>query len=590
MSNGKRALVIAALFCTVASLGHAGELKDDWSDFLHYTKIGRFDLAKSYAQMILDSDPDPVALLNLTLDNPQGFEIMLRVHKMAPDADLAALTEKVIAVIERGRFIRRSDPVIIVDEVSRLSSTERGRRIGLKRLQEAGEYAVPFMLDAIANPDRRAELPNIVWALPQIGQQAIRPLGAGLNTENPAVKAEVIRALGLIGYPQALPYLKYVAEFDSSTELKGLATEAIQKIDPAGLSKSAAELFFGLGEKYYYHHESLSAQSKAGASSIWFWDKDKAGLVWKQVDSAYFHELMAMRCGEWSLKADAGFGRAIGLWLASFYKAEATGAEMPEYFGAGHANAFVYATTAGPEYLHQALARGLDDNNAPVALRAAEALVVTAGPKSIFVPVGPVQPLLKALTFGDDAVRYSAAIAICSAGPRGRFGESGIVVSNLAEAVSKGIEASADDAARTYGLRAVRALAAVAASSNPAFDLSAAQAALVKATLAPVPELKILAAQTLAYVDSPAAQQAVAAMSLDAANDMDTRIAGFEALAVSGKYNANMLEDAAVATMYSLLQSDDTDPQLRTAAATAFGALSLPSVKVKDLILDQAKI
>ena len=46
MSKGKRALVIAALFFSIASASHASELKDDWSDFLHYKKIGRFDLAK----------------------------------------------------------------------------------------------------------------------------------------------------------------------------------------------------------------------------------------------------------------------------------------------------------------------------------------------------------------------------------------------------------------------------------------------------------------------------------------------------------------------------------------------------------------
>jgi hypothetical protein len=590
MSKGKRALVIAALFCSIASVSFAGELKDDWSDFLHYTKIGRFDLAKNYAQIILDSNPDPVALLNLTLDNPQGFDIMLRVHKMAPDADLAALTEKVIAVIEEGRFVRRADPKIIVDEVARLSSTERGRRIALNRLQEAGEYAIPFMLDAIADPDRQAELAHVVWALPQIGQQAVRPLAAALNTDNSAVKAEVIRALGQIGYPQCLAHLKYVMENDASSELKGLATEGIQKIDPATLSKSSAELYFALGEKYYYHHESLGAQSKGGLSPIWFWDKEKSRLAWKQIGSSYFHELMAMRCGEWSLKADASFGRAIGLWLASFYKAEATGKPMPAYFGEKHADAFVYATTAGPEYLHQALARGLDDKNPAVALGAAEALIVTAGPKSIFVPVGSVQPLLKALTFADNAVRYSAAIAIATAGPRVTFGESGVVVANLAEALSKGAEASADDNARAYALRAVQALAEVAQGSNDAFDLATAQAALVEATLTQGPELKVLAAQTLAYVESPAAQRAIATMSLEAANAIPIRIAGFEALAISGKYNANMLEDGILEQMYTLLQSDDTDPSLRTAAATAFGALSLPSVRVKDLILDQAKI
>ena len=103
-------------------------------------------------------------------------------------------------------------------------------------------------------------------------------------------------------------------------------------------------------------------------------------------------------------------------------------------------------------------------------------------------------------------------------------------------------------------------------------------------------ELKITAALTLAYIDSPAAQEAIAAMSLAADNASPVRIAGFDALAVSGKYNGNLLGGALLDQIYGLIQSDDTEPQLRSAAATAFGALNLPSAKVKDLILDQAKI
>jgi hypothetical protein len=41
--------------------------------------------------------------------------------------------------------------------------------------------------------------------------------------------------------------------------------------------------------------------------------------------------------------------------------------------------------------------------------------------------------------------------------------------------------------------------------------------------------------------------------------------------------------------IYVLIGSDQTHPALRSAAAAAFGALNLPSQKVKDLILDQAK-
>ncbi len=41
--------------------------------------------------------------------------------------------------------------------------------------------------------------------------------------------------------------------------------------------------------------------------------------------------------------------------------------------------------------------------------------------------------------------------------------------------------------------------------------------------------------------------------------------------------------------MYGLISTGQTDADLRAAAAAAYGALNLPSEKVKDLILDQAK-
>ena len=61
------------------SSGFAQDLDDNWNDFLHYTTIGRFDLAKGYAQAILDSNPDPVQLLALSEANRAGFAILQRV-------------------------------------------------------------------------------------------------------------------------------------------------------------------------------------------------------------------------------------------------------------------------------------------------------------------------------------------------------------------------------------------------------------------------------------------------------------------------------------------------------------------------------
>jgi hypothetical protein len=595
MLKAKTAIAILVVIYLGFSPCSAKTLEENWNDFLHYTKIGRFDMAKGHAQAILASNPDPVKLLELSRANQQGYQILVRVNDVAPDAELADLSGKVLAIIEQGRFIERTEPRIIAEEVRRLSTTDRGWIIAVKRLRNAGEYAIPFMLDAMADPSRENELTDIVRALPQIGRDAIRPLVAALQTENVPLKAQIIMALGKIGYPQSQAYLKYVIENDNSAELRAIAQESIRQINPDMLQVPAAQLFYELSEKYYYHAESLAPAQDANFDNIWFWDSDAEKLVREEVDHGYFYELMAMRTCEWALKADPGFGSAIGLWLAAFFKAESAGVEeMPAYFGERHADALVYATTAGVEYLHQALARAVKDNNAHVALGVIEALATTAGEKSLLYQIGPSQPLLQALSFNDRMVRYSAAIAIGAAGPKEGFAESKLVVANLAEALGQSPQASpagangwSEEIAENYAVRAAEAMLSLAQSRNPVLDLSAAQPALESAVNDE--RIQVLAGQILAYLDSPGAQRAIAAMAINTNNQPDVRISAFNSLATSAKLNANMLPDGTIDEIYALISSDETDAELRSSAAAAYGALNLPSRKVKDLILDQAK-
>jgi hypothetical protein len=599
MFNGKTATAILAVTLIVVSniFAQTLTLEENWERLLHYTIIGKPDLAKGYAQVVLQGNPDPVKLLELSKENPQDYAILLRVNEFAPDPELVELSGKIIGLIEKGHEIRRADPKVIVTEIKRLSSTDRGWFIAVKRLRNAGEYAIPFVLDAISDNSRQAELPYIVRALPQIGRDAIRPLAAALQTDNAVLKAQIITALAKIGYPQSQAYLKYVAENDSSTEIRDLAKIALTQIDPGTLKISAAQLFFELAEKYYYHSQSLTPAEEADFANIWFWDANQRRLTRVEVPKDYFNELMAMRCCEWALKSDAGFGPAIGLWLAAFFKAESTGMEtMPVYFGQSHADALVYATTAGVEYLHQALARAVKDKNAHVALGVIEALGTTAGEKSLLYRIGPAQPLLEALSFNSIMVRYSAAIAVASAGPKEPFPESKLVVANLAEALGQNGQPVAgvdsqwnDEIADSYAFRAAQAMLNLAVSRNPVINLSGAQNALVSAVNDERKEIQILSSQILAHLDSPGAQRAIAGMALNNNNAPDVRIAAFDSLTTSAKLNANMLVDPMINAIYSLISSDQTDPDLRSAAAAAYGALNLPSQKVKDLILDQAK-
>jgi HEAT repeat protein len=600
MLNGRTVsaiLLIGSAFVGTC-LAQEQTLEQNWNDFLHYTTIGRLDLAKGYARAIMKSEPDPVALFTLNQANPQGYDLAMRVVDTSRDTELAGLTKQLVDIIDLGRFQRRSDPIVIVEEIKRLSTTLRGKMTAIQRLKDAGEYAVPFLLDALAEPGRAAD-DNLIEALPQIGRPAIRPLVAALQTDNIALRTEIIKALGRIGYTQSSPHLRYIVEKDPSSTARELAAQNVRLIDPKASEVSAAALFFQLAEKYYYHDESLAPQAGAPIANVWFWDKDAGRLVREEVNPVYFHELMCMRCCEWALKADESYGQAIGLWLAAFFVAQGTGVAMPEYFGENHADALVYATTAGPEYLHQALARGLKDGNAVVALGAAEALAANAGEKSLMYAVGSMQPLLQSLSFPNKAVRYTAAIAIGNAGPRQPFNESRLVVQNLALALAEtaaAVEPNSPQAkswtaemADSYAGRAAAALLKVATSRNPAIDLSLAQPALIGATRDSRPEVQSMAIQTLAYINSPDAQRAVASVALNRDADTAVRIAAFENLAGSAKMHGNLLADSNLKALYALIGSNDTEADLRTAAAGAYGALNLPSQQVRTLILDQTK-
>jgi hypothetical protein len=235
-----------------------------------------------------------------------------------------------------------------------------------------------------------------------------------------------------------------------------------------------------------------------------------------------------------------------------------------------------YATTAGPEYLHQALGRAVKDMNAYVALGTIEALATIAGEKSLLFRVGSAQPLVMALSDKDKPVKYSAAIAIAAAGPKEKFAESRLVVSNLAQALaepSENTELKNEWVAEEYAVRAAKVMLKLVETRNTVIDLSVAQNAIINATKDSRANIQMLAGQVLAYLDRPDAQRAITAMALDENNAMDVRIAAF----------------ATIDAVYKLVSSQQADPQLRSAAARAYGSLNLPSQKVKDLILDQSK-
>jgi len=577
--------IIAAAIVLLAAFSLCGATFDPaqaWADLLHYIRIARYDLAKAYGQSLIDGNVDPVALFEWSARSPQDYQLLQRASQNMYDKELAQIADRLIALIEQGRQARRSDPQVISQEIERLlGPSERGNAIALQRLRDSGEYAVPFILDAMAEPTRRTYIDRLVQALANIGGAAVRPLCVAIRAADPAVRVEVVRALGRIGSSEVLPFLKYVAENDRVDEIRAVAAAGIRQVDPSASAQSAASLFYRLAMQYYQQPGS------SGTVNMWFWDPNSQSLVRRPVDGRQFNDLMSMRCCEWTLRADASYADAVSLWAAAFMRAQSYGIPLPGYLPYADAGPLVHATATGPRYLQQVLALALKDGNKALAIDALEGLMANAGPRSILLPVGSVQPVVEALRWQDPQVRTMAAIAIANAGPRGPFNAAQIVVENLSAAIASVADPNAapDPNKEGYAIRSLEAMLAIASRAEGTYDLLPSQQALITATQTGPASIRALACHVLAHIPTAQAQQALASQGLRAENDLDLRVTALEALALSAKNGGCLLEGQMVEGLLSLVRSNQTQPDLRLAAASALGSLDLPSTTVKDLIL-----
>ena len=138
-----------------------------------------------------------------------------------------------------------------------------------------------------------------------------------------------------------------------------------------------------------------------------------------------------------------------------------------------------------------------------------------------------------------------------------------------------------------YALSAAAALRSLAISRNPVLAVSAGQTGLLAALQGTKSDLVAAVGNVLSELPSDAAQQGLAARALDDQAPADIRKSLFKSLADSAKTFGNHLEPSQV----ELLQKEAvelTDPDLRSAAAEARGALNLPTDQARDLILRQS--
>lgn len=421
-----------------------------FTDFLHYARMGRFETADGYAQALLaHPELDPVKVMEVASRDKESLDTLLIIIANSSIGDSA---KRVLDLIQQGQHDERKQSERIRENITLLGGDPQQEFFAQQRLIESGEYAVPPMIATLLDSQQKTLWPRVIVSLTKLGKGAVRPLVMALRMRNNDVRVHVIRALGEIGYPQAVPYLnRLIADDSMPSESKHAATAAVSRIKAISgrnISGDAKDQFLGLAEWFYHEDPAVRADPRLSQANVWYWDDADQMLRATVVSSSIFGQVMAMRCCEEVLLLERDYAPAIALWLASNIRREGRlGMNVesgdPTEVGdadltrpAAYPRARYFSQAAGPRYAHLVLARAVKESDTNVALGAIESLRITAGQSSLIGSENVKQPLVQALRFPDLLVRIRAALALGAALPTSPFADAEFVVPVLAQAIT----------------------------------------------------------------------------------------------------------------------------------------------------------
>ncbi len=443
-------LLLAVLGATPLTAQDTPENPDEnkalFANFLHNAVLGKFDRADNYAKRLIANHPDPSDILRYADEHTNSLKtLVLMINKV----EVSESAQQIMALIHEGELASRQDPQRIKENIAKLGGDPQSEFNAINRLVDSGEYAVPWLVRALQDDSQERLHGRIIRMLPKMGKDAVNPLVISLRMDDPKTKQFVVRALGEIGYPQALPYLMQVREDpNTSSDLRKSLEIAIARIlieQPAKMNPTAAEAYLDLARQYYEDNGSVRADSREDLANVWYWVD--GFLERTEVPREIFNEIMTMRCTEESMRL-ADNDEAIAYWLAANIRREAElGLDVESVDAAAAENAdptkaddfprsAYFARASGARYCHMVLDLALKHREPAVALGAIAALRRIAGETNLVGAEDYKQPLAAALTFPALAVRIKAALALAHALPATSFSGAERVVPALSETLA----------------------------------------------------------------------------------------------------------------------------------------------------------
>jgi CheY-like chemotaxis protein len=391
--------------------------------------LDQADLAKGYLQKILAARLDENALADLAAQiEPDALLRMATNASMQPEGRQVA--DAVLAAAAK----RARNPQYLQHAIEELTDPSRAKqREGMIAILAAREDAVPAIVQALSNEKFARIRSTLRELLVKIGQPAIPPMVASLQSDNSALNVQIINVLEQLGFRQAVPFLAAPATATSSPEsVREAARSAlleIQNITEAS-PESAAKLLKTHVERYLNHVQFMRPDID-GSVEIWHWDSAANVPVREKLPPEAAAAAMAARLAADLMLVARNDPEAKRLFLVSTLEAQVYRRGLDTPLARGN-EAFDAAARLGPAAVEDALSWAIATGHTVAAQGSAEVLGAI-GDLSLLQGTGaPPRPLILALSSRDRRLRFAAAEAIMKLGPKSGFAGSGDLLSTLA--------------------------------------------------------------------------------------------------------------------------------------------------------------
>ncbi len=395
-----------------------------WEVVDYLISSGQVEQAVPYLKKLLESKPDDETLLKIR--DRYGAGSILHLDDYPQTRSVA---KPLIEMLEAAELRQATRPDRIQRFISALTKSKEEQAYAVRRLREAGPYAIPHLVRTLQRPGLSAdERASIVYNMGRLDRTAGPPLIACLDSPDPNLVHDAADALAAMGELRAIPQLTYLAARGDA-----VAADAVGRLQrrPWG-SRLQSSVHLLTEEALRYHLHALRFPSDS--ILIWVWDDAELLPVARSVSRSDAEAYFGLKYAGEALNLEpSNLGAQVAfLSLALEQAVERAGyTDFPAHDPSG---AFATATASGPEVLGAVVRAALINGKYDLAGAAVTALgQITDGNALAFD--GRPSPLVQALSAPSRRVQFAAARALVMLSPRRPFAGSSRVVPLLARFV-----------------------------------------------------------------------------------------------------------------------------------------------------------